>query len=231
MDGTGQIEGFIAKLGVKYRILMPYEGKGRVLLRFQVAKDASLYLFDQQPKKVFYGQATIRAGSTQTTVDVNQGNFLDDSSTLKSEHLSFHGSGVVKSSTGRAIGHPLRRLTDGGQVCTVIFPHLSKLPAVKNLRESDIKINYPVDEACPLAVNITAAPRSKVPDVRVPAPFQWSYAFVYEHLLEKDDLVLILHFYHSPGEWPIAKITVHPTDIRQFKTNVVQSLTTDGAGS
>ena len=69
------------------------------------------------------------------------------------------------------------------------------------------------------AGNITAAPRNKVPQVSVPAAtFQWSYAFVYERLLEEDELVLILHFYHSPGEWPIWKVIVHPTDIRQFKT-------------
>ena len=71
-----------------------------------------------------------------------------------------------------------------------------------------------------MAANIIAAPRSKVPNVTVPvAAFQWSYAFVYERMLGEDDLVLILHFYHSPGEWPIAKITIHPTDVSQFKRN------------
>lgn len=221
MDGMEEkIEGFTAKAGVTYRVLMPHTEERRLLLRLQVAKDASLYLFEDQPKKVFYGQATIERGSRQKTVDITQGNVLDDASALKGEHVSFHGSGVVKSSTGRAIGHPLRRLTDGGQVCTIIFPHLSKLPAVSKLRKSDITINYPVDEACPLAVNIIAAPRSKVPRLSVPiAVFQWAYAFAYEGLLEEDDLVIILHFYHSPGKWPIAKITIHPTDVRQFKTD------------
>lgn len=69
-----------------------------------------------------------------------------------------------------------------------------------------------------MVVNIIAAPRSKIIRLRIPtAVFQWAYAFSYEGLLRNDDLVIILHFYHSPGKWPIAKITIHPDDVRQFK--------------
>jgi len=216
---TQNIAGFIAKTGVTYRVLMPYKGERHILLHLELTKDASLYLFDQKPEKIIYGQSSIGSGNTQTTVDITKGDVIDDPAILNSDHISFHGSGVVKSTTGRAIGHPLRMLKEGGQVCTIIFPHLSKLPIVSNLRQSDRTINYPLDEACPLAVNVIAAPRSKVPQISVPgAVFQWSYAFVFARLLEKDDLVVILHFYHSRGVWPLDKITVYPTDIHQFKT-------------
>ena len=77
-----EIEGFIAKIGLTYRILIPYAQERRLLLRMQVAKDASLYLFEDQPKKVFYGQGTIERGSKSKTVDITQGKYLDDASDL-----------------------------------------------------------------------------------------------------------------------------------------------------
>lgn len=210
--------GFIAKAGVTYRVLMPYKGKCHILQRLQLGKDVSLYLFGEKPKTIFYGQSTIKAGETQTVVDITKGSVIDDLSTLKSDHTSFHGSGVVKGTTGRAIGHPLRMLKEQVHVCSIVFPHISKLPIIHNLRKSDITISYPLDEACPLALNIIATPRSKASQIRIPkAVFQWSYAFVYERLLEKDDLIIILHFYHSQGDWLLYKAIVYPTDIRKLK--------------
>jgi hypothetical protein len=213
------IEGFVAEPGVTYRILISYQEELHLALRLRLSSDISLYFFDKQPTKVVRGQSTVASGSTQATVDITKGDTIDDPSVLKGAHLSFHGSGVVKSaSIGRATGHVLRDLQEGCQVCSFIFPHPSKLPAVSNLRKSDITISYPVDEGCPVAMNVIAAPRSKVPQISVPgAVFQWSYAFIYESLLGEDDLVIVLHFYHSPGEWPIAKITLFPTDVNQLK--------------
>lgn len=214
-----EIEGFIAKTGVTYRVLMPYKGERHILLHLELKKDVSLYLFDKKPKKVIYGQSSIVAGTTQTTVDITKGAVIDDPVILNSAHISFHGSGVIKNITNRAIGHPLRMLKEGVQVCLIAFPHLSKLPIASNVRQSDITINYPLDEACPLALNIIASPRRKVPQINVPeVVFQWDYAFIYERLLEKDDLVIILHFYHKQGNWPIDEITVYPINVHQFKT-------------
>jgi hypothetical protein len=213
------IDGFIAKLGITYHILIPYKEDRHILLHLKVAKDVSLYIFEEKPKeKIVYGQATIIQGTRQVTIDTTNGDILDDPSKLRNNHISFHGSGVVKSATTRATGYPLRNLTKAGQICTVIFPHPSKLPVVSNLRQSDITINYPLDEKCPLAVNMIATPRSIVPRVNIPkAVYQWSYALVYERLLPKDDLVIVLHFYHSPGEWLLYKTTIHPMDVHQFE--------------
>lgn len=132
MDGIEKIEGFLAKVGVTYRVLINYMKERRLLLHLQVARDASLYLFEDQPQKVYYGKATIEQGKTSEMVDITQGNILDN--TLKGEHFSFHGSGVINNPTGRAIGHPLRKLDETAQIYTIIFPHLSKVPEIIKLR-------------------------------------------------------------------------------------------------
>jgi hypothetical protein len=217
------IQGFNAEAGKKYRVLMPYSKERHILLHLQVTKDASLYLFDlpfDPPiAKVSYGRSRIEQGSTQTVVDITQGEVMNHP---KGAHLSFHGSGVVNTGTGRAIGHQLRRLTNAGVVCSVIFPHPSKLPVARGLRQSDITVHYPIDEGCPLALNICAAPRGNFPSMNwlnIPeAAFQWTYAFLYERLLEEDDLLLILVFYHSPGEWMSGRgVTWWPMDVRQLE--------------
>jgi hypothetical protein len=217
-----RIPAFIAKAGVTYRVLIPYRGELHILQRLRLGKDVSFYLFGDTPKEILHGQSTIKAGETRVRIDITKGSVIDDPSTLKSDHTSFHGSGVVKSTTGRHIGHPLRTLNEQVTVCSVIFPHISKLPIIHNLRKSDVTINYPIDEACPLVLNIIATPRSKASRIEIPnAIVQWSYVFIYEQLLEKDDLLIILHFYHSQGDWLLDKAIVYPTDIRQFKNKTL----------
>ena len=95
--------------------------------------------------------------------------------------------------------------------------HPSKLPIAPASRKSDFQINYPFDEKCPLAVNLFASPRRTLMKTQVPsATFQGSYALLCEDFLSGDDLAVMLHFYQSPGEWPIGKITVYPLDAGQL---------------
>jgi hypothetical protein len=222
VNANNQVDGFKAKVDEEYRLLMPYGGERRLLVRLEVTHDASLYLFDGPVKSMHYGSVSIGGGTTSATVDITKGDVLDDPIALKSEHLSFHGSGVVKGPAGRrGTSLPLRSLTQGGQICCLGFRHLSKLPIVTEdrVRKTDVTVTYPVDEACPLAIGITAAPRSGVPLRTVPGTtFQWFYAFVYEGLLANDDLLLLLHFYNRPGTWPISNITFYPTNVGQSKT-------------
>jgi hypothetical protein len=212
---TEKIEGVIATVGKKYRILMPYKEQIYVILRFQVGRDSSFYLFDTPAHEIRYGKATIKGGTTSVTVDITQGELIEDPSTLETDHNSFHGSGLVKTPTGRFEGPPLRNLLKASQLAMMIFPHISGLKKIKNIRKTDLIVEYPIDEKGPLCLNIIATPRSKATNVAVKiATFQWSYAFVYENLLTNDDLVIIFTFYHSPGEWPEAKVTVTIPDFK-----------------
>jgi hypothetical protein len=213
------IPGFNAEVGKQYRILMPYNEERHILLHLQLRKDASLYVVNSPGAKKFrYGQARIEQGSTQTTVDfMQEGEVMNEP---KNEHFSFHGSGIVNFGHGRAQGLELRKLTKAGVICSMIFPHPSKLPVARVLRHSDITVHYPIDEDCPLALNICVAPRGNLPSMswlNIPgAAFQWAYAFLYDRLLEKDDLLIILVFYHSPGEWSPGVITSWLVDVRQL---------------
>lgn len=47
--------------------------------------------------------------------------------------------------------------------------------------------------------------------------YQLALAFVYERLLENDDLMIILHFYHSPGDWSDYKAFIYTKNVRQFE--------------
>lgn len=209
-----KVVGVIATKGKRYRVIIPYKDQKYVLIRFQVSNDSSFYLFDTPADHIRHGSSTIKAGSTKTNVDITQGELIEDPSTLETDHYSHHGSGYVKTPIGRFYGPPLRNLTKPCQLQIILFPHISKLRKINNLRLTDIIIDYPIDEKGPLVVDITAAPRSNVPKRVIPtATFQWSYVFVYKDLLKNDDLVIMLTFYHSPGEWPIARVSVTPPDI------------------
>jgi hypothetical protein len=193
--------------GDRIRILVEYGQAWRPIFWFQLARDGSVYLGPRYTEITELRQGNaVPLEDSQFRVSYADGAAITDPEVRKKAKLSLHASGVINTPAGRFARSSLRSLSDQQLLCLALFQHPSAfaiidMAAVKN---RDVCLRYPIDEARPLWCHLYVSPKEKT---RVVTPtstvFQLNPLFEYSGLEGVPDLVLQLVLGHGPeGPWP-----------------------------
>ncbi|MEW6520654.1 MAG: hypothetical protein AB1461_14710 [Thermodesulfobacteriota bacterium] len=147
----------------------------------------------------------------ETFIGYNEGEPIQDESSLKNSKLSFHSSGVVHAGGKRFFRKTIRDLSERQLICQILFQHPSNFHCLGKVKKYDIGLFYPVDDEYPIRGHIYVFPLGTQPaHVNISdAKYEWSVVLAYRGLDRVPDMAVQLVFYHAKkAAWPPATYIV-----------------------
>ena len=205
--------------GDQIRIVLEYDGLWRAVFWFSVARDGSVYLGPRYVAldEIKRGEAKPVDG-TLLRVDYGDGDAITDPEDIKAAKLSIHASGVINAPGGRLSRRSLRELSEQALLCSILFVHPSAFEPTNaaSPRKRDIRLNYPINEDCPLWGHLYVAPAGKLKIVTpTSAAHQVNLLFEYVRLDGVPDMVVQFVLGHgATGPWPLRSYLLIPSRLQ-----------------
>jgi hypothetical protein len=126
--------------------------------------------------------------------------------------VQIDASGALSLGEDQFDGQPLLKLTQPRRLCAGLFSHPSRFGAITpaQSRPTDLRLPYPVDEACPISLEVFAMPlRQLSTEVPPGSTFAINADFVYHDLdSEQPVAVQVIMSHGPPGPWPDVMVLV-----------------------
>lgn len=204
------------RLNQDYRILVRFSNSWVPLVWFAFHKDASFYIGTSQKIQEISTIDSLRATNGKLNVKYAEAVAVDTSSIINPGKTSFHGSGAINSLGQRRYREKILNISKQDWICDLMFKHpRSQQRTIKDndVRNTDICLNYPLDDERPLTAAVYVEPTSQHSPLRAPqAVYQVNLCFEYEGV-EGDTpnaTVQIIMSHSIKGTWSPVNSILYP---------------------